>query len=63
MNEQDIRNYFGHHIIYRFSGKLSDLLDLGLNVNYLVTGETIYFVSPDAVSAAGAEVFADNTQA
>jgi hypothetical protein len=65
MNEQQIRNYFGNHVIYNFNGSEEEFLStlVGKNVNYIMTAYSIYFISGDTVTADDRiTVFADNTQ-
>lgn len=43
--EQQLRQHFGNHNIYRFNGHRSKLGDLGIPINYVIVEGEIYFVS------------------
>jgi hypothetical protein len=65
MNEQQIRNYFGNHVIYNFNGSEEEFLSafVDKNVNYIITGYSIYFICSETVTVDDRiTVFADNTQ-
>jgi hypothetical protein len=65
MNEQQIRNYFGNHVIYNFNASEQEFLSafIDKNVNYIITAYSIYFISSEPVTTDDRiTVFADNTQ-
>ena len=65
MNEQQILNYFGNHIIYNFNGSQDEFLTVvaDKNINYIITSQLIYFISDEPITIDDRiTVFADNTQ-
>jgi len=65
MNDQQILDYFGNHIIYNFNGNQDEFLSVlaDKNVNYIITSYSIYFISSEVlVTDDRITVFADNTQ-
>jgi hypothetical protein len=65
MDEQQIRNYFGNHVIYNFNASEEEFLSAFIekNINYIITNYSIYFISGDNITADDRiTVFADNTQ-
>lgn len=65
MTEQQIRDYFGSHIIYRFDGEPAELQSAlaDSSINYLIAAYVTYFIA-DKMSGSDERitVFADNTQ-
>lgn len=66
MTEQEIKNYFGANIIYRWNGTLDELADFmneaGISYNYIVVIDVIYFIAQSELAEHdNAIVFADNT--
>lgn len=65
MNEQQILNHFGNHIIYNFNGTHDEFLAAfnDKNINYIITSYLIYFISSELLTTDDRiTVFADNTQ-
>lgn len=65
MTQQQIRNYFGAHLIYLFDGTPQELLDLttSYSINYIVAEYKTYFICDQTPPAdSRITLFADNTQ-
>lgn len=65
MNEKQIYEYFGNHIIYNFKGNKQDFISafIDKNINYIITNYSIYFISSEKLETDERTViFADNTQ-
>lgn len=50
MTDEEIKNYFGTRVIYKYIGKLqeleSKLLAFSINHNRLIVNDIIYFICP-----------------
>ena len=64
MTEQQIRDYFGARLIYTFAGSTRELsqflADTQASLNYIITGDTVYFVADTEVVGPSVTIFADN---
>ena len=65
MNEQQIIDYFGNHVIYNFNASEEEFLAafIDKNINYIITAYSIYFITSEPLTTDDRiTVFADNTQ-
>jgi hypothetical protein len=65
MSDQDIKNYFGAVVIYKWDGSMDELQQhmfaVGNSYNVLMTGGIVYFGPTYEVTDPRASVWFDNT--